>query len=131
MIVRVYTFSEDIVWYLRHIQKYRMEEITKFYRCDYRVRLSIDVSLRMAALKKRICSDGLMNGIGYVINTDEIVEMDDGCRPVFFYVRKDGIKKIHIEQSCDRQGNRTLIYDEASIQYQLADSFVRDKYATE
>ncbi len=83
--LRIYTLSTDISWYLHYIQKRSIEEISGVYSCDYRERLAIDVPFDADTLEKAV-SDGitLLGCTGYIINNDEIMEIDDGLKPVFF-----------------------------------------------
>ena len=103
--LRVYTLSADISWYLHYIQQRSIEEISDFYSCDYRERLTVDVTFDADMLEEAILSGNtLLRCTGYIINEDEIMEIDDGLMPIFFYIQKSGIERISAHKTADLTG---------------------------
>ena len=83
--LRIYTLCHDAVWYLHYVQKRSLDEISNYYPCSYRVRLEITVPYNADKFEKTLESGGnLLDVTGYLINTDEVIELIDGKRPVFF-----------------------------------------------
>lgn len=97
---RIYTLTDDGIWYLHYVNNRSMEELSELYECSYRQRLDIKVSFNAVQLMKKIKQgESLLALTGYIIQRDEIIEIDDGHRPVFFYVLMSGIKRIYIKKS--------------------------------
>lgn len=97
---KIYTLTDDRIWYLHYVNRRSMEELSQLYRCSYRLRLNTTVPYNTGRLMKKIRQgEILLNLTGYIIQPEEIIEMDDGHIPVFFYVQEKGIRRIHIEKA--------------------------------
>lgn len=98
--LRVYTLSADISWYLHYVQQRSIEEISCFYSCDYRERLNIEIPFNAGMLEAAVLNGKTLLGCtGYIMNEDEIMEIDDGFRPIFFYIQNSGIRRISVQRT--------------------------------
>lgn len=98
--LKIYTFVEDAVWYQCMIQKRNIVEIDKAYSSQYRVRLTTYVSFDAAYFQQAIAAGQSVLGlIGFIVNQNEIIEIDDGYEPVFFCLQANRLLPVCFDKA--------------------------------
>lgn len=98
--LRVYTFVEDVVWYLCVIQRRSLEEVGREYSYQYRVRLVTDISFDAVYFQLAfVTGQSLLALTGCIVNQYEIIEIDDGHKPAFFCLQTDRLFPVHFDKS--------------------------------
>ena len=98
--LRVYTLADDVVWYLSTVQKRSLEEVGKFYSCRYRIRLAIPIPYDGIFFRQAYEAGQTLHDLtGCIVNQNEVIEIDDGRKPVFFAFTADRIRRISFDKS--------------------------------
>lgn len=87
---RVYAYKDTDTWYLNHVMM-GGQFPPSGYQCA--VRLSGTTNVSAASFWDDVKYTSPSKLLGFPINTDEILEIDDGVKPYFFHI-KDGVVDI-------------------------------------
>ena len=98
--LRIYTLADDVVWYLSTVQKRSLEEVGKFYSCRYRIRLAIPVPYDGICFRQAYETGQTLHELtGCIVNQNEVIEIDDGRKPVFFAFTAGRLRQVSFDKS--------------------------------
>lgn len=98
--LRIYTLADDVVWYLSTVQKRSLEEVGKFYSCRYRIRLAVPTPYDGIFFRQAYEAGQTLHELtGCIVNQNEVIEIDDGRKPVFFAFTAGRLRQVSFDKS--------------------------------